>query len=114
MTIQTTTNVFINSCLDVNSSWREFFNEMALLWTLDLDLDAGWTVIGDCIKENLIENGIEEEISDAEVDGLICGYLNAECVPFTKEQVLVMEDWAREIAEGCDAEDQLNEWIAAN
>lgn len=114
MTIQTITTAYINSCLDVNSSWRDFFNEITLLWTLGLDLDAGPSIIGDCIRENLVENGYEEEVNDQEVDGLIYGYLNAEYTPFTKEQILAMGDWVDEVVGNIGCEEQLAEWLNAN
>ena len=114
---QQATNQFINSCLDVNGSWREAFNEISLLWTMDLDIDQGWTIIGECIKENLVEQGLaesEEEISDGEVDGLICAYLHMHDFGWSKEMVQSNEDWAREVVENCGAdEDYFDEWLAA-
>lgn len=112
---QLATNQFISSCLDVNSSWREAFNEIGLLWTMDLDIDQGWTSVGDGIRDNLIEQGLAEEVEDREVDELIYGYLIAECEPMSKELILALEDWAREIVEDCGAdEDYFDEWMADN
>ena len=115
---QLATNQFINRCLDVNASWREAFNEIGLLWTMDLDIDQGWTITGDCIRENLVEKGLvaeDDEISDYEVDELICGFLDEYNYRWSKELIEANEEWAREMVEGCGAdEDYYDEWMATH
>ena len=83
-----------------------------------LDIDMGWSIIGDCIREKMVElELIEEEtdLADNDVDELIYGYLNEKCEPLTKEVILSMEDWAREVVleSGAD-EDHFDEWMEEN
>ena len=115
MNKQQATNEFINRCLDVNCSWVDSFNEIGLLATMDLDIDQGWTIIGDGVRENLVEQGLtdeDERISDSEVDDLIYGFITEYNYKMTKEMILMDEDWSREVVLGCGAdEDYFDEWM---
>ena len=74
MTLQADINTYIDSCLDVNGSWRETFNELAILYTLDLDLDLEGSIISDCIIEEMTEKG--HEIGSREIDNLVSQFLS--------------------------------------
>ena len=72
--LQTDVNTYIESCLDVNGSWRETFGDLAILHTLELDLDLEYTIIGDCIVEEMTEKG--HDIEGRDLEGLVNVYLN--------------------------------------
>jgi len=71
--LQKEVNTLIEDCLNVNSSWVEAFNELAILYTLGLDLDLDGTIIGDYIIEDMAEKGYEVE--GRNLEGLIYRYL---------------------------------------
>lgn len=58
----------IQSCLDVNSSWVELFNELSILFTFDYDLDLEGTIISDYLVE---ECGVSESEAIAGVSQFI-------------------------------------------
>ena len=70
--LQIDTNKFIESCLDVNNSWVEVFNDLAILHTLDLELGLEGSIVGDCIIEEMTEKGYE--IDDNDLNGLVRVY----------------------------------------
>ncbi len=72
--LQTDVNDYIESCLDVNGSWRETFGDLAILHTLELDLDLEYSIIGSCIVDEMTEKG--HDIEGRELEGLVNQYLS--------------------------------------
>ena len=113
--LQQDTNAYIESCLDVNGSWRDVFNDLAILHTLDLELDIEYSIIGDCILEEMTDKG--HEICGRDLEGLVTGYMNEFAIGihpswFSVEYNL---DYATELVlnSGAD-EDCINDFISAN
>ena len=72
--LQKEVNDLIENCLDVNGAWREAINELAILFTLDLDIKVDGTIIGDYIVEEMEEKG--HTIEGEDLEGLVYQFLN--------------------------------------
>ena len=71
--LQKEVNNLIDNCLDVNGSWRDTFNELAILFTMGLDIEVEGTTIGDFITEEMEEKGYAVEGNA--LDGLVYQFL---------------------------------------
>lgn len=60
-----TISQYIQSCLDVNSSWVEVFNELSILLAFDYDPMLEGSITADCVAT---ECGVSEEVA---IEGII-------------------------------------------
>ena len=113
--LQTTVNEYIESNLVESATWREIFDDLAILHALDLSFDLDGSIIGDSVLEAMTEEGHEVEESDLE--GLFKMYMNEFAVGVHPSWFSVKRNlkYATKLVinNGAD-EDCITDFIAAN
>ena len=112
MTPEERIHKIIDSCLEANGSWREVFNELAILFTFNYDLDLESTVLVDYVLDELSDKGIEADPST--VAGYFVSFLSVNNYALTVDWVSNNKDLVIETLDnnGGDGSDDYAEFVS--